>query len=259
MTSNLKIFYALLRKKWRIERPQLFDNIVNILIWVGCTILVGGYLLQAQGVSKAFGAFQLAGACASVGIFGMWPYASDLLNDIENSNVAGYHLMLPCSAWIVFATDIVIFAMRAIIQTIAIVPLGKLLLWNNFALTDISFIPLVLVVVIANLFSGIFAFWATSVVKRSESLSQIWSRFLFPAWFLGGFQFTFATVCGLSPWLGCVMAINPVTYIMEGTRGALLGIPSINPWLCMGALILLGAILFWDAMRRLRKQLDFVS
>lgn len=259
MVTTLHVFYALLRKKWRIEYPKLFDHIVNILIWVGCTVFVGGYLLQAQGISKSFGAFQLAGTAATVGLFNIWGYVSDTLHDIEGSNVFGYHLLLPCPAWFVCMSDVILFAARAIIQTVAIILFGKVLLWNQLIMSNISLIPLILLTVIANLFFGAFALWLMSIVKRASQTEQIWIRFIFPLWFLGGFQFTFAAAMQLSPIFGYTMLINPAAYFMEGMRGALLAIPSINPWICMGALAATGLLMFWDATRRLRIFLDFVS
>ena len=259
MRHNWHIFCALIRKKWTIEKPRFWNDIINKCVWAGCTILVSGYLLQAQGISHDFGAFQFAGTFATVGIFNVYDYVAETLSDIETTNILGYHLTLPCSSWTVFAADIVLYGFLCVTQTLAILPLGKLILWDKLSLTDIAIVPAVCMLIISSLFLSVLALWLTSVIRYSYRRRMVQTRLLFPAWFLGGFQFSFFSVWNLSTWGGCLMALNPITYITEGMRGALVAVPSLSPWLCMGILLLFGSFMFWDAMRRLRQQLDFVA
>jgi ABC-type polysaccharide/polyol phosphate export permease len=123
----------------------------------------------------------------------------------------------------------------------------------------ISWIPLFLIIVVANLFFGTFALWVTTFIKDFDHLGSLWTRFIFPIWFLGGFQFPWSTMHELVPTLAYITLLDPVVYTMEGTRSAMLGGATyFNAWLCIAVLSLFCVLCFADGMRRLKKRLDFV-
>jgi ABC-2 type transport system permease protein len=52
-----------------------------------------------------------------------------------------------------------------------------------------------------------------------------------------------------------VTAFNPLTYVSEGIRGALVpGVPHIRPLLCIGALLLSLAVFSWVGIRGFMRQ-----
>ena len=92
-----------------------------------------------------------------------------------------------------------------------------------------------------------------------ERIETVWTRFIFPLWFLGGFQFSWQIVYGISKPLSYVMLANPVTYVMEGLRAATLGQAGyIHFWICVGMLCAFSIATGTLAYRGLKKRLDFV-
>jgi ABC-2 type transport system permease protein len=75
-----------------------------------------------------------------------------------------------------------------------------------------------------------------------------------PLLFTGSTQFPFLQISSLR-WFQVICALNPITYVSEGLRGALTPqIPHLPTWLCVGALVvaclLFGAIGIQGFVRR---------
>ncbi len=104
-----------------------------------------------------------------------------------------------------------------------------------------------------------FALMVGSFVKNMSTIGSVWMRFIYPIWFLGGFQFSWTVLFKTSPKLAYLNLINPMTYIMEAIRGAILGQEGYLPfWPCTSMVILFAFACAWYGIVRLKKRLDFV-
>jgi len=75
----------------------------------------------------------------------------------------------------------------------------------------------------------------------------------------GGYMYSWYAVYHVSPLIGYAHLINPVLYVMEGMRAAVLGQEGYLPfWFSFTALFAFTVVIAWDALRRLRKRLDCV-
>jgi ABC-type polysaccharide/polyol phosphate export permease len=84
-------------------------------------------------------------------------------------------------------------------------------------------------------------------------------RFIFPLWYLGGFQFSWKIFYKVSPSFAYLNLANPMTYVMEAMRGAILGQEDyIAFWYCMLALLFFSTICWFFALKKLKNRLDFV-
>jgi ABC-type polysaccharide/polyol phosphate export permease len=78
-------------------------------------------------------------------------------------------------------------------------------------------------------------------------------------WFMGGFQFSWMSLYSAIPVVAYIDLINPVIYVTEATRVALLGQEGyLSFWLCCGTLLLFSVGCAWYALKRMKKRLDFV-
>jgi len=126
---------------------------------------------------------------------------------------------------------------------------GFVIDWGGFAL----------VWLVSALFFSVFAIWIASFVKGPQQMGKVFMRFVFPLWFFGGFQFTWAKLHSVSPWLAYLDLANPYIYAMEAMRTTVLGPQgNLNFWLSLGVLLLLAVLVFIHAFKRFKKQLDFV-
>ena len=74
-------------------------------------------------------------------------------------------------------------------------------------------------------------------------IDNLWPRVLFPLFTLSPIFYPLKNVQMVSPLLASLFLLNPFTYIVEGFRGAFLGVEySIHPLVCIGVLIFFSLI-----------------
>jgi ABC-type multidrug transport system permease subunit len=92
-----------------------------------------------------------------------------------------------------------------------------------------------------------------------SELGTVWSRMIFPMWFMGGFQFSWFAFYKVFPTMAIISLCNPMIYLTEMTRVAISGQEGyINFWLCVLAAIGFAALFMFLALYRLKKKLDYV-
>ena len=255
----LSIFKQLLVEELVIFRETFGDKIINLSIWVSITAGIFGYIMPAFGLAADYGSFQLAGLIASAGLFEIFPSVMMLVSDIEGDRVISYQLTLPLPSWLILIKKITYYALNALSLSLCVMPIGKLVLWNQFDLTQIRIIPFLLMVITSSIFYGTLTLWLASKVQNMSKIGNVWMRFIFPIWFLGGFQFSWGVLYKMYPIFAYINLLNPMTYVMEGMRAALLGQQEfLSVWLCILALIIFSILSGWRATIKLKQRLDFV-
>jgi ABC-type polysaccharide/polyol phosphate export permease len=253
------LFWQLLRSKCTNVRATLTDKFINFYIWAGCSLLVSGYLMQAFGLSKSFGAFQLGGILASVGLFELYGNAVTIVSDIEGDCTIAYYLSLPSSALTVLASSVCYYTAIGTSMSIILLPLAKLILGAQLTFAHTAWFSLFFFILLINLVCATATLLLSAFVPSMDKFDIIWIRIIFPLWFLGGFQFSWTSVKAVAPWFSYALLLNPVTYANEGIRAALLGQEGNLPFLlCCTALLLLWGIIIRWAYGALKKRLDFV-
>ena len=122
-----------------IFKQAYINKLIDVTIWVVLTTFVTGYIMPYFGLSAAFGVFQFGGVIAAVGLFELYISAVDLLVDFEGDRVIDYTLTLPIPSWLAIVTKAAYYAIVYLTLTISILPLGKLLLWNQLDLFAINY------------------------------------------------------------------------------------------------------------------------
>ncbi|HVW98899.1 MAG TPA: hypothetical protein VHA52_00430 [Candidatus Babeliaceae bacterium] len=259
IATQWHVFKEILYTNVLIFMRDFWDRLINIIIWTGITLWVSAYIMPAFGINQSYGAFMLASLLASVGSFGLFPNIVNFVSDLEGPNILSYYLTLPISGSVVLVCHMIYYALTGIILSGILIPLGVTMI-PSFSLGQVSFIRLAIMIILANLFYGAFTLWVASFIKNMLKIGNVWMRFVFPLWFLGGFQFSWSVLYKVSPVLGTINLLNPVMYAMEGFRIALLGpqASSLHFWhCCLGLLIALSSCACWSILR-LKKRLDFI-
>jgi ABC-2 type transport system permease protein len=82
---------------------------------------------------------------------------------------------------------------------------------------------------------------------RIKTLSSFWVRFNQPLQAFGGFWIPSHIIHTFSPALGYLVRLNPLMYLTEGIRQALIGGPDFLPiWQCASALLFMS--IFFSAL-----------
>jgi len=128
---------------------------------------------------------------------------------------------------------------------------------DHFDLAAFSFFKFLLIFLLASLFYGAYTIFIVTRVSEMTQIGNVWMRFVYPLWFLGGYQFSWKSLQSLAPTLAYVNLLNPMIYIMEGTRAAVLGQEGyLNFWLCAGMITLFYAISVIAGIVLLKRRLD---
>ena len=253
------IFCKLVGTHLLIARKGIVDQVINLYIWAGITLVVMGYIMQSFGLMQGYGLFQLASIMAVVGLFEVYATATKVIMDIEGDRSISYYLTLPARPSVVLLSMVSSYAVICLMLTFVLLPFGKMIFFHDFNLATISWLRFVIMAILANVFFAIFTMVMVGKVGTISKMRNIWMRFMVPLWWLGCYQFSWKAMYGLSMPLGYLLLCNPVTFITEGMRASLLGQSGFLPWeLCCAALCCYIMIFWFYAYYKMKRLLDFV-
>lgn len=254
----LPLFFQLMKKDlqgfMRVYRGKFFDTCFLFFT----NALIFGYFMPT-GLPDTYGPFIVVGAIASFGLFDIVGQVGEILFDIEGDKKITFTLTMPVPYWIIFGQLAIKWALNTFLLCVPLFLIGKLLLWNEFNFSETNFLQLTLMYPTVCIFFGFFSLWLIGIIKKIQSLSALFLRVINPLFMFGGYFFTWHSSFALSPYIGYAILLNPMIYVMEGMRGAVLGPSGYLPfWTCFGVLwgftIALGLI----GIRGLKKRLDCV-
>ena len=153
-------------------------------------------------------------------------------------------LLAPMSTGLVALEKVVFATFRALIATAVMIPIGILVLgsipWRWAGL------PLFLVIVVLGSLLGASLGLVLGTLVKPNRINIVFSLVFTPLLFTGCSQYPWPSLSKL-PWFQVVTALNPMTYVSEGLRAALVpSVPHIAPWICLlvlpAALVVLIAV-----------------
>lgn len=254
-----KIFLQLIRRDLVVFRKEyigkLTDMLITFIVWVG----VFGYLLPLMGMEKTYGIFIMVGAIASFGIFDILGQSNTIINDIQNDRTISYLLLLPISNVAVFCYIAISWAIQSMLIALPLYFVGKFLFWNDFILSNVTWYQLFLAFITVNLFFGFFALWIVGVMTNLRDMTRLYFRFINPLFLLGSYFTPWAVYLKISTGFAYLMLLNPLTYVMEIMRAAIIGQEGfIYFWISFFVLWGFIAACAWHGISRLKRQLDCV-
>lgn len=257
--TKIKTFLEVIKAHLFIFKSRYVGDLIDTSIWVVVITLVTAYIFPQMGMSAGFGAFFLVGNITSAIFFDVYDNTATFWADLENDKEITYLFTLPMPAWMVFISKGVFYAIKSALVAIIVLPIGKLLLWNNFDLSNFSTFKFLLIYLLINLFNGFFCVLIPTLINGLDDLKVLWVRILFPIWFFGGSQYSLKTLESLSPIFAKISLFNPYLYAYEGIRAAVFGQKDyLSFWVCV--IVLLTSTFFagWLGIKRLKKRLDFI-
>jgi hypothetical protein len=232
----------------------MIDGFILVVI----AVLVFGNLLPMLGMSKSligpvFLGNSLSFFLASLG----YNWALRMTYDLKFDRFIDYFLTLPLPKPWLFAYYIVSFIIEAAIVTLPMVTVGIIALGENFGTINGSFITFLCMYFISLTFWGLFFLGSAFMYDYQWFKCNMWARRIVPLFSFGPAFFTFKTIAATNPFIGKLLFLNPITYIIEGLRASLLAGPdylSLKTCVC-GSLISL-VLMFVRLQRGIYKQLD---
>ncbi|MEJ5914429.1 ABC transporter permease [Pseudokineococcus sp. 1T1Z-3] len=181
--------------------------------------------------------------------------ALPLVIDFSFSKEIEDRLLAPTSTVMVALEKIAFASLRALVASAAMFPLGIWILgeipWRTEAF------PLVVLFVVLGAVTGGAAGLTLGTLVPARKINTVFALVLTPLLFTGAAQYPWASLEVLR-WFQVLTALNPLTYVSEGLRGALLpDAPHIPVWVCL--LVLTGFLALFTATGTrgfLRRALD---
>lgn len=252
-------FWYMLKRSIQVAKQSLPDKIINQLLWSSLNIIVFAYVMPHLGLQKDYGASNAIAMAASAAFFTSIQCMYQLLFDIssDGSNIR-YELTLPIPQWAVFIKYALEYTLQSCIVSIITAPIGFALIWNQMTISILSLIKFYIMLMVISLFSGFFALFIVSMAKNiAQGLDNVWTRIIFPLWFLGCFQFSWQSLYEVSPAMAYLSLLNPLTYALEGSRASLMfAHNSPNYEYCTIALLFFTFLFGYIGIRRLMHQVD---
>ena len=144
-------------------------------------------------------------------------------------------LLAPMPTSLVAVEKMVFAAMRSMIAALVMFPIGVLILgkvpWHAGAA------PMFIATLILGSLTGAAMGLVLGTLVPPNRINVMFTLVLTPLLFTGCVQYPWPSLDQLR-WFQIVTLFNPMTYVSEGMRGALVpSVPHIRPWICLLALI----------------------
>ncbi len=259
-SKQARLVGRLLKTDMLIFKSQFIDTTIDTCVWITFCTLVAAYILPQLGMNSAYGAFALIGYIGSASIFQTFGNVSQVVADLDGERTITYPLTLPLPGWLLMMQKALAFALQSALLSIIILPIGKLILQDKLNLSLIDPVRFLIIYATLHLFiAGFFTLFFVSITAKMSRILNVWTRVLFPLWFMGGSQFAWATLNTTAPLFAKICLLNPFIYAFEGLHAATLGQEGYLPfWLCIGMLWLFIVVFGVISIKRLQRRLDFI-
>lgn len=182
----------------------------------------------------------------------------ELLFDLENTRYIDYQMTILSPRLIltqrIFFTSLFTFAILA-----PFFPIAKLLLGSSFVTTKTSWPSLMFVLYLSALCASAYTQLYACIVPSSRKLRSFWMRINFSLIAFAGFLVPWYVIKQFSPFFGKLLVFNPLLYITEGMRQAILGSPDYLPlWISCSMLLLWSIVLTLLSWYFFKRRVDHI-
>ena len=254
LRQALRGFGAVLGRDVHVTGRELPSFLAQTLIQPFFFLFIFAKVLTAGGfVSADYGQIMLPGLLALNAFFGaLQSVAFPLVLDFAWTREIEDRLLAPVSLPLVAVEKIVFGALRGLLASLAMVPIGFLVL-DDVSWPGSGLVPAFLMIVLGAVLGGAMGL-AVGTAVPARRINVLFSVIFAPLIFTGSVQFPFLGLAELRVFQ-VICALNPLTYVSEGVRASLVpGVPHLPRWLCLlvatGAIVLLCGLGIRGFLRR---------
>lgn len=259
MKAYIKIFFAFLWRDFYVYGKRVTKYLLNYgFIGPVLYVITFAYLQPRvffdSNVSVGISTF--IGNVSQILLSLTYTVISGVLYDLKKHKFTQYQLsLLPVRLFVL--KEILFAALWGTFIAIPFFPIARVLLGSSFATEHISWPTVFLMLFLAALCCSSFLFLATSLLTRTDQTRQLWMRVNIPMIILGGFWVPWHIMYRFSPVLGKAVLINPLIYITEGLRQAIIGGPLyMSIAVCATVLVVFSIIFTLVGMQVFKRKVD---
>jgi ABC-2 type transport system permease protein len=238
--SQADAFRAVLRRDVFVTWSELPVFLAQVILQPLFLLFVFGKVLAALGYTRpGYTDLLFPGLLALTAVItSMQTLAFPLVVEFGWTKEIEDRLLAPMTTGLVAAEKVLFASMRAVVATTLMIPIGIIVLgsipwrWSGVPL-------LVLAIALGSVLgAGLGLVMGTLVVPNRINI--VFSLVFTPLLFTGCSQYPWPSLSRLE-WFQVVTALNPMTYVSELMRAALVpSVPHITPWVCV--VVLAGAL-----------------
>nr|BAF98635.1 putative ABC transporter [Streptomyces argenteolus] len=252
--SAAKVFIAVLWRDIYVTSRQLPSFFARVALQPLLLLFIFGRVLTSLGYASAdYASLLFPGILGlTLAMSAVQSIAVPLTMDFGWTKELEDRLLAPMPVWLLGLEKLVFAAVNALIAAVLTVPAGLLILWSIPWRTD--GIPLLIAVLVLGSLASAAIGLTLGVIVPPARIGMLLTVIFTPLLFTGASQYPWPSLSGMR-WFQILTAANPITYISEGLRAALVPkVPHIPSWICLAALagstVLLGGIGLWGFGRR---------
>lgn len=257
LIHNSQIFVEFLYRDFFVYRKKILNDLLNYALICPLVLSISFVYVQANiyfGANDAIhmGTMVFAGNILIPLMTLAYKLTFELLFDLEQHRFVNYQIIL-LHPRLVIVERILFGSIISFLVTLPFFPMSKLFLGNHFFTDNTNWISLCGVLLAASCCTVAYhQFFAAFL--RAYQIGMFWVRINHVAMFLAGAFVPVYTIKEYSPFLGKLIALNPLLYATEGVRHALLANESFLPaWYCiiiMNCFTLFFTSLTWHAFKK---------
>ncbi len=235
-----RVFLAVLQRDAYVTWGELHVFLAQVILQPFFLLFVFGKVLGSLGYTRpGYSALLFPGLLALTAVItSMQTLAFPLVIEFGWTKEIEDRLLAPLSTGLVAVEKVLFAALRSLIATAVMIPIGILVLgsipwrWGSM--------PLFLAIVVLGSILGAALGLALGTLVKPNRINIVFSLVFTPLLFTGCSQYPWPSLARLR-WFQVITAANPMTYVSEGMRAALNpAVPHMRPWICL--LVLAGSL-----------------
>lgn len=254
--STWRAFLAVLARDVYVTGREMPTFLAQVLIQPIFFLLTFVVVLGRAGfISGDYGAIMLPGLLALNAFFGaLQTVAFPLVFEFSYTREIEDRLLAPMPVPLVAVEKVIYAMLRGLLASVLMVPIGLVMVDVDWPVSGL--LPGLLMITLGA-FVGAALGMVIGTLVPPRRIQVLFALILAPLMFTGAVQYPLQSLADLR-WFQVVSALNPLTYISEGTRAALVPeVPHLPLWLCLSVSAVAGIVLTGVGIRGfLRRALD---
>ncbi|MEQ3550747.1 ABC transporter permease [Pseudonocardia nematodicida] len=234
-----RAFLAVLRRDIYVTGKELPSFLAQVLVQPFFFLLVFVVVLGRGGfIAEGYGEIMLPGLIALNAMFGaLQSVTLPLVLELSWTREIDDRILAPMPVWAVAVEKIVFAALRGLLASVLMVPIGMAMVdvdWSAAGMA-VAFVMMVLGALV-----GASVGLTLGTIVPPRRITVMFAVVFTPLLFTGSVQYPWLSLDDLR-WFQVLSALNPLTYVSEGIRAALVPhVPHLPLWICL--LVPVGAI-----------------
>lgn len=235
--SSVRAFAAVLGRDVFVTGRELPSFLAQVLVQPVALLFIFGKVLGELGYTQpGYAQILLPGMIAlNAFLVALQNTSFPLVLDFSFSREIEDRLLAPMPISWVAIEKMLFGALRGLVAALLMVPLGMWMLGE--VAWDLSGLPFAALCMLLGSLAGGAVGMTVGAAVPPRRINIMFAVILAPLMFTGATQFPWVQLDQLR-WFQVLCAANPLTYVSEGMRGALLPeVPHMAAWVCVPALI----------------------